>query len=37
MRKNYEIQIENVFGTFENVFEKNMFKFNRYKSSFDKK
>ncbi len=37
MRKNYEIQIENVFGVFENVFERNMFKFNSYKSSFEKK
>ena len=35
--KKYELQIENVFGVFENVFEKNMFKFNSYKSSFDKK
>jgi hypothetical protein len=37
MRKNYEIQIENVFDTFENVFEQNMLKFNTIKSSFDKK
>ncbi len=37
MRKKYELQIENVFDVFENVFEKNMPKFNTYKSSFDKK
>ena len=30
-------KIENVFGVFENVFDKIMFKFNIYKSSFDKK
>ena len=30
-------KIENVFGTFENVFDENMFKFNSYKSSFEKK
>jgi len=37
MRKKYELQIENVFVLFENVFGKNMFKFNTFKSSFDKK
>ena len=37
MRKKYELQIENVFGVFENVFDNNMFKFNSYKSSFEKK
>jgi hypothetical protein len=37
MRKKYGLQIENVFDVFENVFEKNMHKFNTYKSSFDKK
>ena len=36
MRKNYQFQIENVFGVFENVFERNMFKFNTFKSSFEK-
>ena len=37
MRKKYELQIENVFGVFENVFEQNILKFNTIKSSFDKK
>ncbi len=37
MRKKYELQIENVFVVFENVFDNNMFKFNSYKSSFEKK
>lgn len=37
MRKKYELQNENVFDVFENVFGKNMLKFNTYKSSFDKK
>lgn len=37
MRKKYELQNENVFDVFENVFDKNMLKFNTYKSSFDKK
>lgn len=37
MRKIYQLQIENVFGTFENVFGQNILKFNTIKSSFDKK
>ena len=37
MRKKYQLQIENVFGAFENVFDDIMLKFNTIKSSFDKK
>ena len=37
MRKKIEIRIENVFGIIENVFDRNMLKFNTNKSSFDKK
>ena len=37
MRKKYQLQIENVFGTFENVFDNIILKFNTIKSSFDKK
>jgi hypothetical protein len=37
MRKKYELQIENVFVIFENVFDTNMYKFNAFKSSFEKK
>jgi hypothetical protein len=37
MRKKYQLKIENVFGTFENVFDDIIIKFNTFKSSFDKK